>query len=52
MAEKIQLEVEVKGGDSVASASNKVKSLKQQLKEMKAELASGNLGAKEFNDLS
>lgn len=52
MAEKIQLEVEVKGGESVASASNKVKSLKQQLKEMKAELASGNLGAKEFAALS
>ncbi len=52
MAEKIQLEVEVKGGESVASASNKVKSLKQQLREMKAELASGNLGAKEFAALS
>ena len=52
MAEKIQLEVEIKGGESVASASNKVKSLKTELKEMKALLASGTLGAKEFEILS
>lgn len=52
MAEKIQLEVEVKGGESVASASNKVKSLRTQLKEMKAQLASGSLDAGQFHKVS
>ena len=52
MAEKVQLEIEIKGGDTVGRASEKVQSLRSQLKEMKAELASGNLSTEAFNKLS
>lgn len=52
MAEKVQLEIEVKGGETVGQASEKVKSLKTQLREMKAQLASGTLDTKTFNKLS
>jgi hypothetical protein len=52
MAEKVQLEIEVKGGDSVGKASEMVQRLRSQLKEMKAELASGNLSTEAFNKLS
>ena len=52
MAEKVQLEIEVKGGDSVGKASEKVQSLRSQLKEMKALLASGTLDNNAFNKLA
>lgn len=52
MAEKVQLEIEVKGGETVGQASEKVKTLKQQLREMKEELASGKLSGKEFEEMS
>lgn len=52
MAEKVQLEIEVKGGDSVGKASTKVESLRKQLKDMKAELASGTLSGAAFEELA
>jgi hypothetical protein len=47
---KIEVDLVVKGGDSVGQVENKVVSLKQQLKNLKAELASGNLTGKAFDD--
>lgn len=47
--EKVQLEIEVKGSDSVGKASEKTKSLKAQLKELKTELQSGKLTGKAFD---
>lgn len=52
MAEKIQLEVEIKGGESVAQASGKVENLRTKLKALKQQLASGELSADEFNKIS
>lgn len=49
---KIEVDLDIKDGDSVAKAESKAKSLKQQLKEMKELLASGTLGQKEFDDLA
>lgn len=46
---KIEVDLVVKGDDSVAKVEGKVVSLKQQLKNLKAELASGNLTGKEFD---
>lgn len=50
MAKNVQLTIDIKGDDSVAKASEATKSLKTQLKELKAELASGNLSGKEFDE--
>jgi hypothetical protein len=50
MAKKVQLEVDIKGGDSVGKAAEKTKSLKQELRELKQELASGNLTGKAFDE--
>jgi hypothetical protein len=47
---KIEVDLVVKGGDSVGQVEGKVVSLKQQLKNLKAELASGNLTGKAFDD--
>ena len=52
MAEKIQLEVEIKGGESVAQASGKVENLRTKLKALKQQLASGELSAEQFNRIS
>lgn len=52
MAKNVQLTIDIKGDDSVAKASEATKSLKTQLKELKAELASGNLSGKEFDEAS
>lgn len=46
----IEVDLVVKGGDSVGQVEGKVVSLKQQLKNLKAELASGNLTGKAFDD--
>jgi hypothetical protein len=52
MAKNVQLTVDIKGGDSVGKAAEKTKTLKQELKELKAELASGSLTGKAFDDAS
>ena len=46
---KIEVDLVVKGGDSVGQVEGKVVSLKTQLKQLKAELASGNLTGAEFD---
>ncbi len=46
---KIEVDLQLKDGDSVGQVEGKVVSLKQQLKNLKAELASGNLTGKEFD---
>jgi hypothetical protein len=48
MAKKVQLEVEIKGNDSVAQASEKTKALKENIEKLKETLASGGLGEKEY----
>lgn len=50
MAKNVQLTIDIKGNDSVGKAAEKTKSLKTQLRELKAELASGNLVGKAFDD--
>ena len=50
MAKNVQLTVDIKGGDSVGKAAEKTKTLKQELRELKNELASGNLVGKAFDD--
>jgi hypothetical protein len=50
MAKNVQLTVDIKGSDSVGKAAEATKSLKTQLKELKAELASGNLTGKAFDE--
>lgn len=52
MAEKVELIIEVKGGDSVGKASEKVTSLKTQLKQLKEQLASGTLAPDEFEKVA
>lgn len=52
MAEKVELIIEVKGGESVGKASEKVTSLKTQLKELKAQLQSGALSPEEFDKVA
>ena len=47
---KIEVDLVVKGGDSVGQVEGKVVSLKQQLKNLKAELASGNLTGAAFDE--
>jgi hypothetical protein len=49
---KIEVDVILKGGESVEQVENKTKSLKAQLKEMKALLASGTLDSNSFNKLA
>lgn len=49
---KIEVDLVIKGGDSVEQVELKTKSLKTQLKEMKALLASGTLDNDQFNKLS
>jgi hypothetical protein len=48
MAKKVQLEVEIKGNDSVGKAAEKTTSLRTELKKLKQELASGNLTGEAF----
>jgi hypothetical protein len=48
MAKKVQLEVEIKGNDSVAQASEKTKALKENIQKLKETLATGGLGEKEY----
>jgi hypothetical protein len=48
MAKKVQLEVEIKGNDSVAQASEKTKALKENIQKLKETLAQGGLGEKEY----
>ena len=50
--EKVQLEIEIKGTDSVGTAVEKTKSLKTQLKDLKNQLSSGNLSAQQFTKIS
>jgi hypothetical protein len=50
MAKNVQLTVDIKGGDSVGKAAEKTKNLKQELKELKIELASGSLTGKAFDE--
>jgi hypothetical protein len=50
MAKNVQLTVDIKGGDSVGKAAEKTKSLKQELRELKNELASGSLTGKAFDE--
>jgi hypothetical protein len=50
MAKNVQLTVDIKGGDSVGKAAEKTKTLKQELRELKQELASGNLTGKAFDE--
>jgi hypothetical protein len=52
MAKNVQLTIDIKGNDSVGKAAEATKSLKTQLKELKAELASGNLTGKAFDEAS
>lgn len=52
MAVKVELIIEVKGGDSVGKASEKVTSLKTQLKQLKEQLASGTLAPDEFEKVA
>lgn len=49
---KIEVDLVIKGGESVEQVENKTKSLKAQLKEMKALLASGTLDNAQFNKLA
>jgi hypothetical protein len=49
---KIEVDLVIKGGESVEQVEQKTKSLKGQLKEMKALLASGTLDNDQFNKLS
>jgi len=49
---KIEVDLVIKGGESVEQVENKTKSLKAQLKEMKALLASGTLDSQAFSKLS
>ena len=49
---KIEVDLVIKGGESVEQVENKTKSLKAQLKEMKALLASGTLDSDTFKKLS
>jgi len=49
---KIEVDLVIKGGDSVEQVELKTKSLKTQLKEMKALLASGTLDNEAFNRIS
>jgi hypothetical protein len=49
---KIEVDLVIKGGESVEQVEQKTKSLKGQLKEMKALLASGTLDNETFNKLS
>jgi hypothetical protein len=49
---KIEVDLVIKGGESVEQVETKTKSLKAQLKEMKALLASGTLDSDTFNKLS
>ena len=48
MAKKVQLEVEVKGNDTVSQASEKTKKLRDDILKLKETLASGGLGEKEY----
>ena len=48
----IEIDLTVKGGESVGQVEQKTKSLKAQLKEMKALLASGTLDNESFKKLS
>lgn len=50
MAEKVELIIEVKGGDSVGKASEKVLSLRTELFRLKEQLAKGGLEGQEFRD--
>jgi hypothetical protein len=49
---KIEVDLVIKGGESVEQVENKTKSLKAQLKEMKTLLASGTLDSQAFNKLA
>jgi len=49
---KIEVDLVIKGGESVEQVENKTKSLKAQLKEIKALLASGTLDSQTFNKLA
>jgi hypothetical protein len=49
---KIEVDLVIKGGESVQQVENKTKSLKAQLKEMKTLLASGTLDSNSFNKLA
>ena len=49
---KIEVDLVIKGGESVEQVEQKTKSLKGQLKEMKALLASGTLDNASFNKLA
>jgi len=49
---KIEVDLVIKGGESVEQVENKTKSLKAQLKEIKTLLASGTLDSETFNKLS
>ena len=49
---KIEVDLVIKGGESVEQVETKTKSLKTQLKEMKALLASGTLDSQAFSKLS
>ena len=49
---KIEVDLVIKGGESVEQVENKTKSLKTQLKEIKTLLASGTLDSQTFNKLS
>jgi hypothetical protein len=49
---KIEVDLVIKGGESVEQVEQKTKSLKTQLKEMKALLASGTLDSNSFNKLA
>jgi hypothetical protein len=50
MAKKVQLEVEVKGNDSVGKAAEATKNLKTQLRELQNDLQSGKLTGKAFDE--
>ena len=50
MAKNVQLTVDIKGVDSVGKAAEKTKTLKQELRELKNELASGSLTGKAFDE--
>lgn len=52
MAKEVKLKVNIEGGETVEKASGKVQSLRTQLKELKAQLASGNLSTEEFAKIS
>jgi hypothetical protein len=49
---KIEVDLVIKGGESVEQVESKTKSLKAQLKEMKTLLASGTLDSNSFNKLA